>query len=251
MTRSARTLLALGALGAVALGVAACGPNNIERSRKIGESGKHLIADRGNLKVTTVNPDVKVLRTALVQGNGAVAAAVQLRSSAHRAEAKVPLLINVQGAGGKSVFRNDAVGLQPALQQIALLKPGRTEWWVNDQLLGAEGSKHVTARVGTARTTGAVPRIALREVHLDRDPNGAFLTGIVVNHSKVAQKAMPIFAVGLKGGKVRAAGRAIIDTLPVGRTTRPTRFRIYFVGNPSGAKFAVTVAPTVLSKEAA
>jgi hypothetical protein len=70
---------------------------------------------------------------------------------------------------------------------------------------------------------------------------GPYLSGSVVNHSGVAQHNMPIFAVALRGGRVVAAGRALVPNLAVSGAAGRAAFRIYLVGSPVGARIELTV----------
>ena len=47
------------------------------------------------------------------------------------------------------------------------------------------------------------------------------------------------------GPAVVAAGRGILDALPPAGA-KPTRFTIFFIGNPKGAKLSFSAPPTVL-----
>ena len=81
---------------------------------------------------------LRVARTAVVRGaGGAVAAAVEVRNRGAGAQRDVPVLIDVRDAHGTSVYKNDQVGLQPALQRLASVGARRTAWWVNDQVTTA------------------------------------------------------------------------------------------------------------------
>jgi hypothetical protein len=215
--------------------------SNQDRSARIEAEGKHAMQDAGTLKITRANADVKVGQTALLSANGASVAAVQLDNHGG-AQADVPVLIDVRDAKGASLYRNDAVGLQPSLQHVALVGRGDGTWWVNDQLLGAEqGAKKLSVKVGVASPVTKVPDVKATDVHFDTD----HLTGIIVNHTDKVQTDLPVFAVALKGGKVVAAGRALVPKVPPGDPAKPARFRLYFVGNPKGAKIDLTVAPNV------
>ena len=61
----------------------------------------------------------------------------------------------------------------------------------------------------------------------------------------MAQKRLTIFCVARKGAKVVAAGRGILDVLPPAGA-KPTRFTVFFIGNPKGAKLSFSAPPTVL-----
>jgi len=54
-----------------------------------------------------------------------------------------------------------------------------------------------------------------------------------------------ISCVARRGGRVVAAGRAIVDRLGA-KGTKPQLFRIFFIGNPKGAKLTLFAPPTVL-----
>jgi hypothetical protein len=234
------------ALAALAgAGLAAC-ESTADKSARIAREGRDAVKASGRLRVDRVNPDVRVARAVVVRGaGGAVAAAVQLRNAGPRAQADVPVLIDVRDAKGASVYRNDTVGLQRALQRIPLVAGHGSAWWVNDQLLGAQASKSVKVRVGAARRVGRPPRVALRDVHFESDATGRFLTGIATNRSKATLRDVAVFAVAQRGGKVVAAGRALVPKLPAGKLPpkRRIHFRLFFVGEPRGARIALTVAP--------
>jgi hypothetical protein len=215
--------------------------SNQDRSARIAAEGQHAMRSQGTLRIAKANPDVKVTRTALVRGGGSVAAAVELDNTG-AAQADVPVLIDVTDAKGASLYRNDQVGLQPSLQRVALVPEGAHAWWVNDQLLGAEqGARKVRVKVGKAADVARVPDVEATDVHFEDD----YLTGVVVNHTDKLQTNLPVFAVALKGGKVVAAGRALLPKVPPGSPVKKPRFRLYFVGDPRGAKIELTVAPNV------
>jgi hypothetical protein len=237
MSRAAAAAL----LAVAPLALAAC-ESTADKSARIGRQGSHLLAGEKSLKVRT-NADVQVRRAVVVSSSGSVAVAVELRNRGSSAQADVPVLVDVRDRRGASLYRNDAGGLQPALQRIALLRPGRSAWWVNDQVLAQSTPRSVKVRVGAARRIARVPRVDLRQVRLDGDAGGTFATGIVVNRSGALQRELPIFAVALRGSRVVAAGRALVPKLPATATPKPTRFRVFFVGDPRGARIVLTVAP--------
>jgi hypothetical protein len=225
--------------------LAGCGESNQDRSARIAAQGKHLIEDQGTLKLGGANRDVRVERSAVVGSGGSFAAAVELRNAGTRAQANVPVLIDVRDKQGASVYRNDAIGLQPSLQRVAVVPGGGRTWWVNDQLLGVDRGGTVKARVGAARSVGRVPDVTVRGVHFEETSAGPLLSGTVINHSTTEQRDLPVFAVAVRGGKVVAAGRSLVRKLPVGKTRKPTLFRLYFLGDPKHAKIQVSLAPTV------
>jgi hypothetical protein len=234
-----------GAIVLAAAGLSACGESNQDRSAKIAAQGKHAMEDAGLLKVTKANREVTVARTALVRADGAVAAAVELRNRGKTAQADVPVLIDVTDAKGGSLYRNDANGLQPSLQRIAVVPRGGRAYWVNDQLLGAEDGTKLKVRVGAAADVRSVPDVTVSDVHFEDNASGRYLTGTVVNHTRTVQTNLPVFAVAERGGKIVAAGRSLVPKAVPGDPAKKPRFQVFFVGDPHGAKVHVTVAPNV------
>jgi hypothetical protein len=217
-----------------------------EESAKIAAEGDHLMQARASLKVARPNPVVRIGRTAVIRTASGTAAAVELRARGGRAEADLPLLIDVRDARGRTVYRNDAAGLQPSLQRFGLLRPRRSAWWVSDQVVATGGTpRRLTARVGAGRpVAGAAPRVGLSGVHLTSDAGGQYLTGTVRNHAGARLTDVPIFAVALRAGRVVAAGRALVPRLPATPGPKPVRFRLYFIGSPRGARVELSVAPS-------
>jgi hypothetical protein len=225
-----------------AAGVSAC-ESTADKSAQIAAEGKQAVQASGTLKIRR-NADVRVARAVVVRGvGGAVAAAVEVRNAGAQAQRDVPVLIDVRDRRGASLYKNDTVGLQPALQRLATVGAGASAWWVNDQVTVASAPRSVRARVGAAPAVAHVPRVRVTGVHFDGDSTGRYLTGTVVNPSRSVLRNVPIFAVALKGSRVVAAGRALVPKLPAAGSSKKVVFRLFFVGQPRGARIAVTVAP--------
>jgi hypothetical protein len=260
-------LLTVMALGALALTLSACESTETESAR-LGREGAKLIAGAGTLGAGAANPDVHVAQVALVQGSGRTAAVVRLTNSSAGAQFDVPVLIDVRSPKGASVYRNDIQGLEPSLQQMALLPAHASGWWVDDQVLASGTPSSVNVRVGTAKpaatragaaaTAGSagagtaeavgasVPQVQVSGVTLgSQELVGPYVEASVVNHSGVAQHNMPVFAVALRGTRVVAAGRALVPSLAVSGAASRASFRLYLVGSPAGARIELTPAPAV------
>jgi hypothetical protein len=239
------------ALGALTFTLSACESTESESAR-LGREGAKLIAGAGTVGLGGANRAVHVGQVALVQGSGRTAAAVELTNTGAGTQSDVPVLIDVRGPQGASLYRNDVQGLEPSLQQMPLLPAHASAWWVDDQVLAAGAPGSVKVRVGDAK--GAPPKagtppstssgVRINGTSLGSDVAGPYLAGKVVNHSGVAQRNMPIFAVALRGGHVVAAGRALVPNLPAAGG-KPTGFRIYLVGSAAGAHIELTPAPMV------
>jgi hypothetical protein len=167
---------------------------------------------------------------------------MRLTGTSTRPQANVPVLVSVTGAHGRVLYSNDTGGLEPSLQHVALLRPGQEEWWVNDQVLASQTATGVSVRVGTGARLASIADVAVGGVSLSHQAGLPVLTGTIVNRSIRLESKVPVFAVALRDGRIIAAGRAVAESLPP-RT--PTRFQIFFVGNPTGGSIKVIALPTV------
>lgn len=228
---------------AAVLGLSAC-ESNQDRSAVIAKQGKHEIAAGTTLKVKAASADVRVVSTTLINGDGgAQAVAVKLNNRAG-AQADVPVLLQARKGAGPPLYTNATAGLQPSLQRIALVDAGTDTWWVDDQVAGAPDEQSLSVKIGSGRPVTKVPEVSVTGLKLTTDPGGTYLTGTLTNRSGAVQSNLPIFGVGLKGGKVVAAGRALVASLPAASAPVPKAFQMFFVGDPTGTKIAVSVAPT-------
>lgn len=229
------------------LGLAAC-ESSQSKSARLARSATRAFKAKGQV-VTKANPDVEVAGTTVLHDSNGAAAVVLLENHGGD-QAALPISIDVTGAGGKSVYRNDAAGLEPALVSIPYLRKGAKSFWVNNQLVATGMPSAVTATVGGSRGTvkGPVPEIEISAVNLGHDANGRFAKGRIVNRSQIEQKHLTVFCIARASGKVVAAGRAVIEKLVPGK---PAVFTVFFIGDPSGAKLSFAAPPTVLDRGAA
>jgi hypothetical protein len=240
--------------GAVAAALAcACAATSLsacestqDTSARLAKRAKGLSNQQG-LKIARDNPSVRVQTTAVVHDANGIAAVVELQNTG-AAQAALPVAIAVDDAKGKPIFRNDAAGLDASLVEMPLLRKGERAWWVNNQVTAAGVPAKVAARVGEAKAPAPAdtPVIEISKVHVGSDADGIFAEGIVTNRSKIAQKRLTIFCVARRGTTVVAAGRAIIDRLAPAPTPKPTKFTVFFIGNPKGARLEFAAPPTVL-----
>lgn len=193
------------------------------------------------LQITSPSRFVKVLSARLVRGREGTAAVVTLRSSAAKPLRDIPLAIALTGAGGGEEYSNEAPGLEAALVSLSLIEPHRATVWIDDQIPASGHAVSVTARVGEGSPAASpVPAISTRGVKL---LEGGELRGTVVNRSAVAQQDLVVYAVARSGGRMVAAGRAIVAILPAHGSQE---FEIFMVGDPQGARIAVSAPPTTL-----
>jgi hypothetical protein len=218
-----------------------------DRSAQLRKKGNTVLSQRSQTLVTRLNPDVKVLRAVALHDNNGSAAVVELRNTSRRALLNVPVAINVRGAGGASVFRNDTAGIEPSLVGPSYVPAGSRFAWVNDQVTAAGVPQSVVARVGVGH--GAVPRsvpsLQTTSPHLETDPtSGVSAVGKITNHSPILQRKLVLYCIATRGGRIVAAGRGGIERL---KPNKPTRYTIFFIGNPNGAQLTVAAPPTTFS----
>jgi hypothetical protein len=227
-----------------AVAVAGC-ESSQTKSARLAKAPRNSATEKG-IEVTTENPAVRVLSTALVHDKYGTAAVVELRSKARAAQAELPLSFTVTGAGGKRLFANDSPGLANTLTHVPLLRAGEHVWWVHDQVQG-DAAKRVEAKVGTSKTKlpAKLPRLVPGGLKLEQDPDGAYTSGKLRNDSSVTQLELVVYAVAEKGGRIVAAGRAGIDRLPARRSKL---FKVFWIGSPAGARVRLFTPPTVLEE---
>jgi hypothetical protein len=213
-----------------------------DKSSKLAAQGKGLLTEHG-VAVARRTKDVKVLSTAVIRDQNGTAAVVKLRNVSSHTLWNLPIAIDVRGAHGRSVFRNDAPGLEPTLAHVPLLRPGETVSWVNDQIEAADTAHSVKATVGAGGTIAAsrLPRIVLSSRGLRDDPVSGFaVVGSADNRSKVDLRKVVVFAVARRHGRVVAAGKGQIARLKAGKKVP---FQAFLIGDPRGAGIELSAPP--------
>jgi hypothetical protein len=231
--------VALGLAGAAAL-VAGC-QSTQSKSAELAEQGGGVSKEQG-LAIDKQSRDVKVTSTAVVNDPNGTAAIVELKNTSKKTLVNVPIAIDVR-KGGKSVFANDAPGLEPSLVSVAALKPGESLTWVNDQVF-APGPK-VAVKVGATdeRPPAKLPEVDVGAPRVGGDPTSGFaIEGKVTNRSDLLQRKLVLYAVARKGGKVVAAGRGQVERL---KPHAAAGYQIFFIGNPEGARVELAAPPTI------
>jgi hypothetical protein len=189
------------------------------------------------------NKDVGVTDTTLLHDNNGDAVVVELTNESKQTLVSVPILVDITDAKGKTVYKNDTAGLDFALNHIAVLKPGETFDWVNDQV---EQGKKVKVTVGEpeAKAPPSLPQVEVSPPRSRSSSLGPQEIGTVTNESKIEQKKLVLFAVARQGGRVVAAGRSLIKKAKVGG--KPAPYVVFFIGDPGGADVTIEAPPTVL-----
>lgn len=231
-----------------AISLASC-ESTQQTSKRLSKNAEKLLNAEG-LKVTRKNSSITVAGTAVLKDENGIAVVVDMKNRG-RPQAGVPIAITVKGAGGKDLWSNTLPGLDRSLITASVVTRG-ADFWVNNQIQAAGKPKRAVARIGPADTSlpARPPVIKLSKFKFKNDISGIYLAGEVKNTSQLPQKRLVISCVSREGGKVIAAGRAIIDRLAPAPTPKPVLFRVYFIGNPKGGQVQCISPPTTLRGEA-
>jgi hypothetical protein len=243
-----RASLVIGLAVAAGLTLAAC-ESTQSKSARLEKEGKTVLLNQKGLSIGKASSAVKVGATTVLSSNDRTGVVVELHNNSQSTLINVPILIDVKGKNGKSVFKNNTPGLDPSLTSAPVIGPGQTFDWVNDQVLATAPAKSVDVQVGEAKDElpggGGLPELEVSKPELSVDPvSGVVASGKVTNKSNLDQTRLVIYGVAKKGSKIVAAGRSVIQILKAGG--KPGNFHIYFVGDPRGADLNVTAPPTVV-----
>jgi hypothetical protein len=232
------------ALGAVATVLALCGCQSTQdQSAELQRAAKHDVLATQGVSVSKENPSVKVLQSTIVHSSSGTAVVVALRNTSTRILENAPIEVTVRDAHGGPLYQNNGPGLEPSLTRVSLLLPGQETIWVDDQVTASGVPASATALVGEAtQASGGVPQLSIAGTRLSAEAGAeATLSGSVANHSRTTQQNLVVYAVARRGGKIVAAGRAVLPEIATG-TNVP--FQIYFVGDPSGAQIQTSAPAT-------
>ncbi|MBJ7472336.1 MAG: hypothetical protein JHD16_13600 [Solirubrobacteraceae bacterium] len=216
-----------------------------ERSAKMAENSE-TAAEAKRFNVGKTNPDVTAKDVTWIEGEGVGAVVVRVVNSSGSAQASVPIGLDLYTADKTSLYTNRIDGLEPALNMLPLAPPGES-WWVHNQL-PADKPARERVRIGTSKVAPPkdIPRIDASEVTLGDDGGIPTGRGKITNRSEVEQQRITVFAVALKGDRIVAAGRSVVERLQAASAKKPEKFAIYFNGDPRGADIRVFVPPSTL-----
>lgn len=213
-----------------------------EKSAQLEKAAHHTrLAEKG-LTIAKPSRDVRVLSATLVHGREGNAAVVTLRNDAAHTLHAVPIAITVKDAHGATLFQNNTAGLEPALTSLGSLAAHGQATWIDDQILTSGTPASVSAIVGESPTaSGALPRIEVRGVHASEEGGTTGAAGTVRNGSSVTQQNLVVYVLARRGGRVVAAGRAVLPEVSAGASLP---FQAFLQGDPGGAQFDASAPPT-------
>lgn len=232
------------AIAGVALVTTGCESTQSKSAKIAAELGP--VQQEKGLKISKRSKDVEVVSATVLDDAAGSAVVVAVRNRSDRDLVNVPIAIDVRGANGKSIYRNDVPGLESALTVIPFVAAGGETDWVDDQILasGKPASVEVAIGAGGEPFEGEQPQLSASEPKLEGDPySGIVAGGNVVNESGELQGRLLIYAVAREGKRVVAAGRGAIEKLKPER--KPLPYNVYFIGDPRGAAVEIELFPTL------
>jgi len=243
-----RVTLALAALAALALALGGCESTQEESARLEAASKREkalhpALAAKG-LSIAHRSTRARVLEAVALHGSEGAAVAVTVRNDTSTPLRAVPIAITLRSAAGKTVYQNDAPGLEPSLTRISALAPHGSLTWVDDQIPAGEAPASVSAELGEASPEGGgpEPQIEVSGVHIAEAATGE-ASGTVRNRSGVAQQHLVVYVAARRGTQVVAAGRAVLPEVGAGASVP---FQVFLVGSTAGARLQASAPATTL-----
>ncbi len=239
------------ALATVALVATGCESTQDKSAQIAAELGP--VAQEKGLSIERENEDVRLRETTLLSDANGSAVVVEVRNGSDDDLVEVPILINVLDANGRSVYRNDIPGIEPALAAVPFVPAGGTAVWVHDQVLATGKPASVKVKVGASDTSdtsfaGPRPKVSVSAPKLEGDPyTGVAASGDAINRSGQDLDRLLLYAIARKGGEIVAAGRGAIEPFKANGKAAP--YDVYFIGDPRGAELTVTDFPTLPGKD--
>lgn len=238
------------ALALVALTLTGCETTQ-EKAAKLERAAKHHeeLATNGaqhGLSITRLSTKVKIVSSSVLNSSEGAAAVLTLRNLSAKPLRNVPIEIAVKSRSGTVSYTNNAAGLSAGLASVPLLPAHGETTWIDDQVQASSAAASVEAKLGEGEAVSrALPRLTVQGAHLFEDPtNGLGAEGTLLNHSRVTQRDLVLYAVARHDGTITAAGRAVLPEAAAGTSTP---FQIFFIGNPHGGKLEVIAPPSTIA----
>jgi hypothetical protein len=233
-----------GATGLVALSALTGCQTTQDAAARIAVRNARILDSRHPVQVSQANPDVKVLKTAVVTDGDGTAVLARFRNTGKRALNDLPVSVTVRSASGKSVRLTQRPvsyfqGHAPALA------PDETATWVfTTKNKDAKGARSAKVVVGLPQKPPAVASDVPQQLQIsDLKPEGHGRFEVTVNNtSGLPQYDLDVYAWAQRGGRYVGAGHTSV--LHVG-TGESTKVQLKLIGNPRGAQVHVSAPPTI------
>jgi hypothetical protein len=229
--------LALGAASLVlAAAVSGCATTQ-DANKRASIQADRTLASREALVLKGTDRHVRVVSTAVVNGEDGSAIVVVLRNTGSKPANDLP--IEVGPEGGQPVNSHPNV---PYFQSHApAIAPGEEATWVyvSKDPLHAD---RAFARVGAPGPAPFTTAEHLSEIRAEGSTHGSAVQAEVTNDIGIPQYDLDVYAVARKDGRYVAAGRANLEHLGVGKTARLT---LPLIGDAKGAQVQVFAPQTL------
>ena len=227
------------ALFALALLFPGCRSNE-ERSAELER--KALAENKGHgtnqsLSVKKLSRYVHVTEAVVLHGKEADAVAITVRNDGSTALSEMPIEFTIYGPGNKQLYTNAGGGLSKSLESIPTVPAHGKLTWVDDQVTSTAAATRVVTKVGEGRPSSAAP-IAVSGVRVTSEAGSQAIESSLTSPGPSTYHELVVFAVARSGGKVVAAGRALVETLPPHKKTAAPQ--IFPAGSLNGAAVSVT-----------
>ena len=224
-----------------ALTLAGC-ENNLERSAHLAKLAHHNHVQQG-LSIGRASADVIVEGATVLRGAEGAVAVLRLRNRSPRTLRDVPIAITVRGTAGRTLYQNNAPGLETALTSLASVPARGEATWIDDQVQVSSARTSVSAVVGEAPAAGGLlPRIEVVDLHPSEESatGGRNVAGTVRNRSSVPQQSLAVYVLARRGSEIIAAGRALLSEVAAGASVP---FQALLVGAPNGGRLEASAPP--------
>lgn len=195
-------------------------------------------------RVTVPDPLIRSSVTTVAQGSK-TAFVVTVRNAGRRGVTDLPISVGYSLAGEGRVYLNAEAGLPYFEAHLPAVFPGHPRVWIYT----AQRSLPTGARPFALIGAKPAVRALLTETDIPIDTRwrsagtGPVLKVRLDNTSSVPQYQLQLYAYGLRGGRVVAAGNTTLTDLGAGSTQR---VRLPLLGTIDGARLRVEVVPTIL-----
>ena len=223
--------LVVASLAVLAAAVSGCATTQ-DSNERLSVRFDRTLASRKPLELRGTDPDVKVVRTAVVGGKDGSAIVVVLRNTVDEPVNDLP--IEVGPEGGRPI--NTAANVPYFQSHAPAIAPGDEVTWVytsKDPI----GSSEAFARVGKPSSPPLTTADHVSELETSGKGGGPTVKAEVTNDTGVPQYDLDIYAVALRAGRYVAAGRASLEhlgvsksahlTLPVAGDAKGTRIHVF------------------------
>lgn len=222
----------------LAVAVSGCATTQ-DANKRASIQADRTLASRKPLELRGTDPDVQVVRTAVIDGKDGSAIVVVLRN---RGDAPVnDLPIEVGPEGGQPV--NARANLPYFQSHAPAIAPGHEVTWV---YVSKEriGSERAFARVGAPASKPITTAGQVSELEVGDSPaqGGSSVRAEVTNDTGIPQYDLDVYAVARKGGRYVAAGRANLEHLGVSKSAH---LSLPLIGEAKGTQIQVFAPQTL------